>query len=42
MEGKILNVYNVSLSKLADNAEIQNIIQALGCGIGKNFQLSKT
>ncbi len=41
LKGKILNVYNVSLSKLADNAEIQNIIQALGCGIGKNFQLSK-
>ena len=41
LKGKILNVYNVSLSKIADNAEIQNIIQALGCGIGKNFQLSK-
>ncbi|PPR44718.1 MAG: DNA gyrase subunit B [Alphaproteobacteria bacterium MarineAlpha5_Bin7] len=41
LKGKILNVYNVSLSKIADNLEIQNIIQALGCGIGKNFQLSK-
>ena len=41
LRGKILNVYNVSLSKIADNSEIQNLIQALGCGIGKNFQLSK-
>ena len=41
LRGKILNVYNVSLSKIADNNEIQNLIQSLGCGIGKNFQLSK-
>ena len=41
LRGKILNVYNVSLSKVADNLEIQNLIQALGCGIGKNFQLTK-
>ena len=41
LRGKILNVYSVSLSKVADNSEIQNLIQALGCGIGKNFQLSK-
>jgi len=41
LRGKILNVYNVSLSKVADNSEIQNLIQALGCGISKNFQLSK-
>ena len=41
LRGKILNVQSVSLSKIADNSEIQNLIQALGCGIGKNFQLSK-
>ena len=41
LKGKILNVYSVSITKVADNSEIQNIIQALGCGIGKNFQLSK-
>jgi len=41
LRGKILNVYNVSLSKIADNNEVQNLIQSLGCGIGKNFQLSK-
>ena len=41
LRGKILNVYSVSLSKIADNSEIQNLIQSLGCGIGKNFDLSK-
>ena len=41
LRGKILNVYNVSLAKVADNQEIQNLIQSLGCGIGKNFNLNK-
>ena len=41
LRGKILNVYNVSLSKIADNTEIQNLIQSLGCGISKSFNLSK-
>ncbi len=41
LRGKILNVHDASLAKIADNSEIQNLIQALGCGIGKNFQLSK-
>ncbi len=41
LRGKILNVHNVGLSKIADNNEIQNLIQSLGCGIGKNFEISK-
>ncbi len=41
LRGKILNVYNVGLSKIADNNEIQNLIQSLGCGIGKNFDIKK-
>ena len=41
LRGKILNVFSVSLSKIADNNEIQNLIQSIGCGIGKNFELSK-
>ena len=41
LKGKILNVYSVSLSKIADNNEIQNLVHSLGCGLGKNFQLSK-
>ncbi len=41
LRGKILNVYNVGLSKIADNNEVQNLIQSLGCGIGKNFDIKK-
>tara|TARA_Y100000590_G_C15718083_1_gene1012566 strand:- start:834 stop:2768 length:1935 start_codon:yes stop_codon:yes gene_type:complete len=40
LRGKIMNVHSVSLSKIAENNEIQNLIQALGCGLGKNFQLT--
>ena len=35
LRGKILNVYSVTLSKVADNSELQNLIQALGCEIGR-------
>jgi len=41
LRGKILNVYNVALAKIADNQEIQNLTQALGCGIGKNFDIKR-
>ena len=41
LRGKILNVHNAGLSKIADNNEIQNLIQSLGCGIGKNFDAKK-
>jgi len=41
LRGKILNVYNVGLTKIADNNEIQNLIQSLGCGIGNNFDIKK-
>ena len=41
LRGKIIKDFSVSLSKIADNNEIQNLIQSLGCGIGKNFELSK-
>ena len=41
LRGKILNVFNVSIAKIANNQEIQNLIQSLGCGIGKNFDLNK-
>jgi len=41
LRGKILNVHNVGLSKIADNNEIQNLILSLGCGIGKNFDITK-
>ncbi|MFT7620052.1 MAG: DNA gyrase subunit B [Planctomycetota bacterium] len=37
LKGKILNTESVSLAKLLKNAEINDLLQALGCGIGKSY-----
>lgn len=41
LKGKILNVANATIEKMRDNQEISNIVQALGCGIGKAFDIKK-
>ncbi|HEX2591055.1 MAG TPA: DNA topoisomerase IV subunit B [Rhizomicrobium sp.] len=38
LRGKILNVAGASSSKLADNAELSNLMQALGCGTGAKYR----
>ncbi len=37
LRGKILNVKNSNASKILANTEISNLLQALGCGRGKNY-----
>jgi len=37
LRGKVLNTENASLGKVMENKELSDLITALGCGIGKNF-----
>ncbi|MCB9991370.1 MAG: DNA topoisomerase IV subunit B [Rhodospirillales bacterium] len=41
LRGKILNVVSATKDKIRANQEIQDLIQALGCGYGKEFDLNK-
>jgi len=41
LRGKVLNVASATADKIRANQEISNLIQALGCGIGKSFNLDK-
>ncbi|MCB1650990.1 MAG: type IIA DNA topoisomerase subunit B, partial [Alphaproteobacteria bacterium] len=41
LRGKILNVVSATKDKIRANQEIQDLIQALGCGTGKDFDLTK-
>ncbi|MCC6597333.1 MAG: DNA topoisomerase IV subunit B [Alphaproteobacteria bacterium] len=41
LRGKILNVVSATSDKIRANQEIQDLTQALGCGAGKSFDLSR-
>jgi topoisomerase-4 subunit B len=41
LRGKILNVASATVDKLRANQELQDLTQALGCGIGSEFRLDK-
>lgn len=41
LRGKILNVASATVDKLRANQELQDLTQALGCGIGSSFDLNK-
>ncbi len=41
LRGKVLNAERASIATVAQNKELQDIVSALGCGMGKDFDLSK-
>ncbi len=41
LRGKVLNAEQATLKKVTENKELSNVVQALGCGIGDNLDLSK-
>ncbi|HWO11528.1 MAG TPA: toprim domain-containing protein, partial [Polyangiaceae bacterium] len=41
LRGKVLNTEALALGKVLDNRELADLVTALGCGIGKSFDMSK-
>jgi DNA gyrase subunit B/topoisomerase-4 subunit B len=41
LRGKVLNTEQASLAKVLENKELADLVQALGCGLGKSFDLKK-
>ncbi|HLT29816.1 MAG TPA: DNA topoisomerase IV subunit B [Myxococcaceae bacterium] len=41
LRGKVLNAEQASSDKVTNNRELQDIVSALGCGIGRDFDISR-
>ncbi|HXH06501.1 MAG TPA: DNA topoisomerase IV subunit B [Vicinamibacterales bacterium] len=41
LRGKVLNTESLPAAKVLENRELADVVTALGCGIGKSFDLSK-
>ncbi len=41
LRGKVLNTEQASLAKVLANKELQDVVNALGCGVGKGYDPSK-
>ena len=41
LRGKVLNTEGASAAKVLENKELSDLVTALGCGIGKGFEINK-
>jgi DNA gyrase subunit B/topoisomerase-4 subunit B len=41
LRGKVLNTEQASLQKVLENKELQDVVSALGCGVGADFKLER-
>jgi len=41
LRGKVLNTESASLAKVLENKELADLVTALGCGLGKTFELPR-
>jgi DNA gyrase subunit B len=41
LRGKVLNTEGVSTAKVLENRELSDLVTALGCGVGKSFDLNR-
>jgi len=41
LRGKVMNTEGLTLAKVLENKELADLVVALGCGLGKNFDLSR-
>jgi DNA gyrase subunit B/topoisomerase-4 subunit B len=41
LRGKVMNTEGMALAKVLENKELADLVTALGCGLGKNFDMSR-
>ena len=41
LRGKVMNTEGMTLAKVLENKELSDLVTALGCGMGKNFELGR-
>jgi len=41
LRGKVMNTEGMALAKVLENKELADLVTALGCGMGKSFELSR-
>jgi DNA gyrase subunit B/topoisomerase-4 subunit B len=41
LRGKVLNTESASLAKVLENKELSDLVTAIGCGLGKNFDITR-